>query len=193
MDISSSAYPAIGSVLAALIAGAIAFLSSVLSKEQKTSEFRQAWIDSVLEDIAEFIGAMESLTGSLWFHFTTAGRDVALSYLASAEPQIRTLLGTYYRVRLRLNPEEHRNLLSALEQLQKLWVKGDIPDRDQVDTLVRNIEKIGHDALKAEWNRVKRGERPFYITKYFSLAVFVLALVILSIYLTGHLVVAWKP
>src|SRR6266849_5226621 len=120
MDIPSAAFPAIGSITAALIGGAIAFLSSVLSKEQKTSEFRQAWIDSVLEDIAEFIGAVESLMGSLCFQFTTTGRDAALAYLTSAEPQIRTLLGTYYRVRLRLNPAEHEQLLSALEQLQKL-------------------------------------------------------------------------
>jgi hypothetical protein len=190
VDIPSSTYPAIGSITAALIGGGIAFLSSVLAKEQKTSEFRQAWINSVLEDIAEFIGAVESLTGSLSSQFAINGREAALSYLSSAEPQVRTLLGAYYRVRLRLNPSEHQNLLSVLERLQRLLLKGEIPDPAQVDGIVRNIEQIGHDALKAEWNRVKRGERPFYVTKNISLGIFFVALLVLI--LLGSQVIAIK-
>ena len=42
MDIPASAYPAIGAVTAAIIAGGISFVVTVLAKEQKISEFRQA-------------------------------------------------------------------------------------------------------------------------------------------------------
>jgi hypothetical protein len=53
MSASSSLLTVIGPVIAAIITGAIAFLASVLSKEQKTSEFRQAWIDALRNDLAE--------------------------------------------------------------------------------------------------------------------------------------------
>jgi hypothetical protein len=60
----------------------------------------------------------------------------------------------------------------------------------RVDSLIRDIERIGHEALKAEWNRVKRGERPFYIPKYFSLAIFSIALIVLAIYVGRNLISA---
>jgi hypothetical protein len=43
-------------VLAALIAASITFLISVFTKEAKVSEFRQAWIESLRNDLAKFVG-----------------------------------------------------------------------------------------------------------------------------------------
>ena len=45
MDIPSPAYVAIGAIFAAIIAGGISFIIAVISKDQKTSEFRQEWIN----------------------------------------------------------------------------------------------------------------------------------------------------
>jgi hypothetical protein len=45
---------AIASIVAALITGAIAFINLTLSKEIKTSEFRQVWIDALRIDLAAF-------------------------------------------------------------------------------------------------------------------------------------------
>jgi hypothetical protein len=52
---TSAFLPILGPIVAAVIAGAVAFLASVFSKEQKTSEFRQAWIDSLRNDLSELI------------------------------------------------------------------------------------------------------------------------------------------
>lgn|SRR6266446_644807 len=60
MNIPSSAYPAIGAVMAAIIAAGISFLVTVLAKEQKTSEFRQAWIDALRKDLSEFIATVDN-------------------------------------------------------------------------------------------------------------------------------------
>ena len=38
---------AIGAIAAALIAGLISLLGLIISKEQKVSDFRQAWIDAL--------------------------------------------------------------------------------------------------------------------------------------------------
>lgn len=182
MEIPGTIYPAIATVTAALIGAGIAFLTTVLSKEQKTSEFRQAWINSVLEDIAKFIGAVESLSAAAWSHHVSGGPERSQAYLTSTEAEQRALLGTYYRARLRLNPTEHQVLLNAMEDLRTLLIKAEIVDRSKVDTLVRNIEQIGHAALKAEWVRVKRGERPFYVTKNISLGLALFAITVLLIF-----------
>jgi hypothetical protein len=44
-----------GAIIAAFIAGLIALLGLIISKEQTISWFRQAWIDALREDIAAVI------------------------------------------------------------------------------------------------------------------------------------------
>jgi len=178
MELSATIFPAIATLTAAFIAGGVAFLSAVLSKEQKTSEFRYAWLNSVLDDIAKFVGAAESISGAAWPVFKSDGKEKAQSFLAAAEPHIRELLAAYYRARIRLYPREHHHVLEALESVQVLLLKGDIPDPAKLDPLVRDVVRVSHDALKEEWGRVKKGERTFRLTKYVSLAVFLLAVVL---------------
>ena len=175
MELPATIFPAIATVTAAFVAGFVAFVSSVLSKEQKTSEFRYAWLNSVLDDIAKFTGAAESISAAAWSHFKSEGNGKAQAFLASAEPQIREMLAAYYRARIRLYPQEHQKVLQALERLQVLLLKGDVPDPANVDPLVQDVVRVSHEALKEEWGRVKRGETTFRWTKYISLVVVVLA------------------
>jgi len=128
VELSATIFPAIATVTAAFVAGGVAFLSAVLSKEQKTSEFRYAWLNSVLDDIAKFVGAAESISATAWSHFKSEGKEKAQAFLAAAEPQIRELLAAYYRARIRLYPQEHQEVLQALERVQVLLLKDDIPD-----------------------------------------------------------------
>jgi len=167
-------FPAIATVTAAFIAGFVAFLSSVLSKEQKTSEFRYTWLNSVLDDIAKFAGAAESISAAAWSHFKSEGKEKVQAFLADAEPQIRELLAAYYRARIRLYPQEHQEVIEALERLQVMFVKG-VPEPAKVDPLVREIVRVSHDALRKEWGRVKRGEATYRWTKYISLSVILIA------------------
>jgi len=180
VELPAAIFPAIATVTAAFIAAFVAFLSSVLSKEQKTSEFRYTWLNSVLDDIAKFAGAAESISTTAWSHFKSEGKVRAEELLASAQPQIGELIGellaAYYRARIRLYPEEHQQVHQALENLQVLLLKGEVPDPAKVDPLVRDVVRVSHDALKEEWGRVKRGEMTFRLTKYISLTVVVVAI-----------------
>jgi hypothetical protein len=178
VDLPANIFPAIATLTAAFIAGFVAFVSSVLSKEQKTSEFRYAWLNSVLDDIAKFTGAAESISAVAWANFRTEGKDKVQAFLATTEPQVRELLAAYYRARIRLYPQEHQQVLDALESLQVLLLKG-VPDPAKVDPLVREIVRVSHEALKEEWGRVKQGEKTFRLTKYISLAVFLIAIVMI--------------
>ncbi len=61
MDLPSNWLIAAGAVTASLIAGLFSFLSLILSKEQKISEFRQNWIDNVQEDLSTYISSLYSI------------------------------------------------------------------------------------------------------------------------------------
>jgi hypothetical protein len=49
---------ALGVIIAAVITGFISFAGLILAKEQKTSEFRQSWIDSLREEMSEYLAQL---------------------------------------------------------------------------------------------------------------------------------------
>ena len=55
---------AIGAITAALITGLVSFLGLIISKEQKVSEFRQAWIDSLRSELAALISHANAIHGA---------------------------------------------------------------------------------------------------------------------------------
>ncbi len=52
---------AIGAIVAALITGILSVLGLVISKEQKTSEFRQQWIDDLRREVSELLACVEAI------------------------------------------------------------------------------------------------------------------------------------
>ncbi|HKE96605.1 MAG TPA: hypothetical protein VKB34_20010, partial [Povalibacter sp.] len=56
-ELPAQSIVAIATVVASLIAGVFSFVNLTLNKEQKTSEFRQAWIDALRADLSAFFAA----------------------------------------------------------------------------------------------------------------------------------------
>lgn len=174
----SDLYAAIATVAAAAIAGAISFISTVLSKEQKTSEFRQTWIDGVRDDISEFVSRIEVITAFLAAKHSHDPSADKFEMLFSQSGDIREASARYYRLQLRLNPSEHKSLLHSLSDLYNALSNMDlICDRDKISTMIQNIISPAQLDLKTEWKRVKRGEPVFFITKSVSLGFFLFAVV----------------
>jgi hypothetical protein len=186
--------PAIATIAATLTAGGVAYFASILSKEQKTSEFRQTWIDALREDISEYIGTAEVVLAVLRaMALQGEPPDEMLDYLVKNESALRELMGTYYRVRLRLNLEKHDDLLTALDALYASFNGQQYVNVAATDSLIKDIDTITHRVLKREWRRVKRGEKTFYISKYISLAVLLGAGGFLTCLLLGHIALFWVP
>src|SRR2546430_15387357 len=115
MDIPATAYPAIGAIAAAIIAGAISFVVTVLSKEQKTSEFRQAWIDALRNDLSEFISTIDALTSFLRIKASRSATPAeVVSFLQEKYVDVQRMGVSYHRIMLRLNPDEHTALIATL-------------------------------------------------------------------------------
>ena len=166
---SSTVLPVLGPIVAAIIAGAVAFLASVFSKEQKTSEFRQAWIDALRNDLSELISIVLQISDEILVrHKRGESTEEIQAHLRTKESEFQRLENIKARIRLRLNPKEHKVLLEAVKTMS------DPSDHDaKSEALIAESQRV----LKAEWKRVKRGEPVFFVTKWLSLIVCFTALV----------------
>ncbi len=182
MDIPSPAYAAIGTISAAIIAGGISFISTVLAKDQKTSEFRQAWIDGLRNDIAELISLFILMTGTVQVMSRQGKTPTEIDdRLAQKDDALCKLEMVYARIKLRINPSEHIKILSALSALQTYAGSEQKHDAEVADALVDDLVKESQLVLKREWKRVKSGELAFKLTKWVSLLVLIGAVVYLGV------------
>lgn len=162
------AYPptaliAIGAVVAALIAAAVAFVGVVVSKEQKVSEFRQAWIDSLRRDLSRFIALLEAKHND----------ETAIE-----------LSKKYNRIVLRLNPTKDTKLRARVDDAYRAYRSANM---DQLATTITTLRNDFQELFKMEWERVKAGERVYRTTKWVPLALVIIVLVIVWAMLTRNL------
>jgi hypothetical protein len=186
MNVPQELIPIFGPITAAIIAGSISFIITVLSKDQKTSEFRQAWIDHLREDISELL-AIFSLTISVISRKSTDGATdkELLEYALSRQNEIGKMHQLAIKIRLRLNPNEHKLLLGSLDKLEnEEWS----PEKNkEVDELITSITSESQIILKKEWSRVKSGETSFRAVKWTSLIIFITSSVFAFLYLNDHI------
>ncbi len=158
-------------IIAAGIGGAVAFLAAIFTKETKTSEFRQAWIDGVRSDVAELLARANSLAfyvDSKKKYNVEEGNIVEGLY--RRDEDLVTLHMCRRRIILRLNYKEHSQLVSQIDGLAGMApteITGQLVGR-----YAEVITKLSGDIFSKEWKRVKRGEPIFRIAKYLSLLLF---------------------
>jgi len=156
--------PLIGVLVAAVIAAVTSLVVSILSKDQKTSEFRQSWIDAFREDAANLAGHWSTMVAKL-----EAKKDLkedSLKFLESRHDDVIDIEVRITRMRLRLNPKEHAKLINLLHHLGNGEMAGRAAMDEAMEAIVVEVQKI----LRYEWKRVKRGELSFRLLKWLSLA-----------------------
>ncbi|WP_458072189.1 hypothetical protein [Rhodanobacter sp. BL-MT-08] len=173
IDVPAQVLAAIATLVAALIAGAVAFVNLTLTKELKTSEFRQAWIDSLREELAMFFGAARAFARAVDMVHIFGADYKAKVLLPISDEKIGDLryqaAEMLSKIKLRLNPDEaeHEELLRLL--VKAVSTQNDmLANRGSVTTTLSSIEEGNEYArrvLKKEWNRVKKGELPFRIVR----------------------------
>ena len=172
-DLPAQSIAAIATLVAALIASALSFVNLTLTKEQKTSEFRQAWIDGLRQDLSSFFAGTRAFARATeTLHFFGADYKEKAALLMSDEKisNIRYQTAeTHYRIKLRLNPDEveHKELLRLMtraiaEQNIMLTEKTDVK---KTLIAIELAAEYARPVLKKEWRRVKKGELPFRIAR----------------------------
>jgi hypothetical protein len=172
-ELPTGSIVAIATVVASLIAGAISFVNLTLTKEQKTSEFRQAWIDALREDLATFFASTRAFARATQEAQGYKGHIESEAPFALTKEKISDLryqvAETRYRIQLRLNPEEleHTELLRlmqvAVARQQEVLLDGGITEN--VLLAVETAAAYAPQILKSEWKRVKKGEFPFRLAR----------------------------
>jgi len=169
----TQALAAVATVVASLIAAAVAFVNLTLTKELKTSEFRQAWIDALREDLAKFLGAARAFARAVEEVHTYGPNYKEKVPLRIGDDKIGELryqaAETLSRIRLRLNPDEpeHEELLRLL--IKAVRIQNEVlangcavqPALDAIEA----ANEYARPVLKKEWRRVKAGELPFRIVR----------------------------
>lgn len=169
-----------GTILAALIAGFFSFLNLVISKEQKVSEFRQAWIDKLREEISNYVASITYLASAneVW---ASQGRQDIVGYYKASQEAFEAASRNFTSAVLRINPADgdkemraaNEEFLTTLKSVRDLVRKSDYNGAKQLaDTLSAKAQPI----LKKEWERVKQGEPIYRLTRYAAAVIIVLCL-----------------
>lgn len=160
----SWAMPLVVAVIAAIAACFAAYIASWIAHSTQISKFRQAWINDLREDIADYIGMAEK-----WFR-----KYEEINNLPSADPEkhhkeqtelfpiankARLLLR---RVKMRFNPCDKRYHVqddAFLKSLDDLLMPGEPSpqSRDKLwNDLANNAIAQAREILKREWEVTKK-------------------------------------
>lgn len=172
--------PVLGPIIAAALTAAIAFVVSVLAKENKTSEFRQAWIEGLRSDVAELLGGFNMLEISLDVYIGQEDDKEVIqerydSFHLENMKEYAKIDALCNKVILRLNPSEHLSLIEKMRVLEGSIGCGSV----RTNALCRELVDDFSLVLKAEWDRVKIGEPTFQIMKKVALVGVVVALLVI--------------
>ncbi|MDM0056292.1 hypothetical protein [Variovorax fucosicus] len=177
MDLTPALIAATASLLAAGLAATVSLVITILSKEQKTSEFRQQWVDALRNDVAALVAEAETL-GDTSNHEIVGTEGAEFSeYVAKRYANMVELRMLLARTRLRLNPTKHSSLLAALDGLYDSVAANDVVLKAAVATVLSEATSV----LKENWERVKKGEPAFFWTKRTAIGIVVCALISIGI------------
>lgn len=146
-------------IIAAIIAGVISLFSLIISKENKISEFRQEWVNSLRNELATLIACVDAVNFHLSLEKSTQ------EDLSSAKKTLREMHEAKAKILLRINPKENLSIdtIAAIDNLLANIHKtkqSELPQlKSDTDALIAASQKL----LKFEWDRVKRGERIFFV------------------------------
>ena len=149
-------------IIVAFIAVFASFVGLIISKEQKISEFRQAWINTLRDDIAKFLGQVDSVKKLILINKTSKEDE-------KKETSTAVILGSVEmreiksKIELLIDPAEE-NHLKLVQLLNKIIVS--LRKLESNDENVNDLIKLSQSILKEEWKKVKDGEPIFKFFKW---------------------------
>ncbi|UPW18752.1 hypothetical protein M0C34_00315 [Agarivorans sp. TSD2052] len=154
-----------GTIFAAFLAGTFSYFNLINSKEQKVSEFRQAWIDAFRCELATLVSSVFFIAYYQSITKTHSASDIE----ASHKNYVSACAGLLTRINAQ-DPDIATNHINTvfLERLDELQTAFNKQDYVQVKVLANFLVDSSKPLLKAEWNRVKRGEKAYRRTKFFA-------------------------
>jgi hypothetical protein len=176
----------LGVMFAAIIGGFFSLMNLVSSKEQKVSEFRQNWIDSLRESISSYIASLYYIS-TLYEHYVKQHPDKKDRFeMTKGVEETYLLVNKMYNdIIFRINDNETKpelkklndDFLLALEESRELFNKNELKEAKLSCNKIREHTK---PLLKNEWKRVKTGETTYRYSKYFAIIILIIGIGIFS-------------
>ncbi|WP_230483351.1 hypothetical protein [Sphingomonas sp. Leaf21] len=167
----------IGAVGAAIIAGFVSILGLIIGKEQKISEFRQAWIDDLRKCMIAYLVQINAIA------------DAIRARAQPGAPNTTAIIDSYkalneasHGIILRINPTEKpaKALLKSMEAFESLAAINANLTPTNIKAAEEEYVEASKELLKDEWKRVKRGERTYVASKYTVVICIVLMLILMA-------------
>lgn len=178
---------AIGAILAAFITGTIALVGMLISKDQKTTEFRHAWIQDFRNEISRYISlAKGKQTTKALIDYYQRDRETQKAIdlkTANLDKDFRELQESRHRIYLLANPEKHREIIENVDIIfdRTVGIKAHENRKEGYQELIRLTQVL----LKTEWERVKSGEFVFKLFKWSVIFVVSASLLLLIYFASG--------
>ncbi|MBE4204507.1 hypothetical protein ACXIU6_16445 [Vibrio parahaemolyticus] len=167
---SAPFYAALGTISAAIITSVFVFINLINSKEQKTSEFRQDWINALRQNISEYSAVTTTFVSMMIYidSFDTEDEKVKReSDFYKENIDIANDITKYYNnIQLYVNPIENGSFLSALAKVHGLVTSKRVVRSEDITAANQELVTEAQSLLKSEWKRVKRGEMTYRVTKW---------------------------
>lgn len=167
----------IGAVGAAIIAGFVSILGLIIGKEQKISEFRQAWIDDLRKCMIAYLVQINAIADAI-----RAKAQPGAPNPTNIMDSYKALNEASHGITLRINPNEEpaKDLLKSMEAFDSLAaINANLTPNNIKAAEVKYLD-ASKELLKYEWKRVKRGERTYVISKYTVLACIILMAILMA-------------
>jgi len=171
-----------GAVGAAVIAGLVSLLGLIIGKEQKVSEFRQAWINELRSCLIAYLVNINAISDSL--RLKAAGQSYDNNALIQ---NYKSLNEASHGIKLRVNSKEppSKSLLAAMNSFEKLADDNANLTPSNIREIENGFMEASRSLLKYEWRRVKAGEKIYVTARWITLATTVLmAMVLVLIWVT---------
>ncbi|MBB3346022.1 hypothetical protein [Sphingomonas sp. BK069] len=169
----------VGAVGAAIIAGLVSLLGLIIGKEQKISEFRQAWINDLRKCLIAYLVQINAIADAIRSRAQPGGPGTA-----AIIENYKALNEASHGIVLRVNPDEAtaKALLASMSAFENLAKNNATLTPTNIEEAEKVYVSASKNLLKHEWKRVKRGERTYVLSKYIVLTCIIL-LIVAMIYL----------
>lgn len=152
----------VGAVGAAIIAGLVSVLGLIIGKEQKVSEFRQAWIDDLRKCMVAYVVNINAISDIL--RLKKAKGEISNEEFLS---KYQSLNDASNGIIFRINEEEDtaKKLLESMRKFEELSKDNSRLTPEGIQIIEGDFINASRKLLKFEWKRVKRGEATFVWAK----------------------------
>jgi hypothetical protein len=153
-------------IVITVIAAIVSFIGLIIAKDNKISEFRQAWINDFRSDVSSLMGCVSNISSSRILSLNSESNNKTQTFLEDNQVLFNQMHQLSYKLKFMLNPEKDIKLITAVNDIESMIMHPDkLDDLNLYKSHTESLYLLSHITLKKEWERVKKGEVVYYLSK----------------------------